>query len=233
MTRQPIPHDLMFEGQGVHAIALALLLAALAAASVVPGFFDGRFLGLSTGIWVFFAVADAIVHQVYVWLCWRLELHGQRLTRQFGDKAFRYFKIGFAVLIALRPLLAFALAWANRGTLPLTPWLGVLLGLALLAPGLYLMVSVRRYFGFDRAFGIDHFDASYREMPLVRGGIFKWTPNAMYVFGFLLLWAPALLFQSVAAMAAAAFSHGYIWVHFYCTERPDMRRIYGLSTSDS
>jgi len=25
----------------------------------------------------------------------------------------------------------------------------------------------------------------------------------------------------------AAFSHIYIWVHFYVTERPDMRRIYG------
>ena len=49
----------------------------------------------------------------------------------------------------------------------------------------------------------------------------------MYVFGFAILWVPALLFQSVAALIVAAFSHAYIWVHYYCTERPDMRRIYG------
>ena len=29
------------------------------------------------------------------------------------------------------------------------------------------------------------------------------------------------------ALAVALFQHAYIWVHYYCTEKPDMRRIYG------
>ena len=32
---------------------------------------------------------------------------------------------------------------------------------------------------------------------------------------------------SLAALAAAAFNHLYIWVHFYFTELPDIRFIYG------
>jgi hypothetical protein len=131
------------------------------------------------------------------------------------------------VLILLRPILIFTLGWANRGTLAIDPWLGDAASLVLFAPAVYLMYSVVHSFGIDRAFGIDHFDPAYRTASLVHRGIFRWTPNAMYVFGFFALWIPAFLFQSVAALAVAAFSHAYIWVHFFCTERPDMRRIYG------
>ena len=94
-------------------------------------------------------------------------------------------------------------------------------------PTVYLFYSVGRYFGFRRAFGIDHFDPAYRSMPMVRQGIFRYTSNGMYTFGFLILWIPALWFASSAALAVAAFSHLYIWVHYGCTELPDMRRIYG------
>ena len=45
----------------------------------------------------------------------------------------------------------------------------------------------------------------------------------MYVLGFFMLWVPAFLFQSTAAMVIAAFSHAYIWVHYYATEKPDMK----------
>ena len=130
-------------------------------------------------------------------------------------------------MIILRPILAFALGWSNRGTLAIDPVIGIVISAILLLPSAYLLYSIKRYFGFDRAFGIDHFDASYRDMPLVRQGIFTWTPNAMYVFGFFILWVPAFLFQSLAALMVAAFSHLYIWVHYYCTEKPDMERIYG------
>lgn len=92
---------------------------------------------------------------------------------------------------------------------------------------LYLFYSVHRYFGFRRAFGIDHFNASYRTMPFVRQGIFRYPSNGMYVFGFLLLWTAGLWFASVAGLAAALFNHFYIWVHYFATERPDMRRMYG------
>lgn len=78
-----------------------------------------------------------------------------------------------------------------------------------------------------RAFGADHFDPSMRSIPFVRGGIFRFTSNAMYVFGFLLLWVPALWWASAGALCAALFNHLYIWVHYYATERPDIVRIYG------
>ncbi len=216
-----------FEGQLLHLISLLILLAALFLCSNLPGFAQGSFLGLSTTAWAVLAAADAILHQVCVWICWRLELNGQRLTAILGGRSFRIYQVGFAILIVLRPILALALAWSNRGTLPIGVGVGVASGVVLLVPSLYLLYCVRKYFGFERAFGIDHFDASWRTGPLVREGIFSWTPNAMYVFGFLILWVPAFLFQSVAAIVLAGFSHLYIWVHYYCTEKPDLKRIYG------
>ena len=29
------------------------------------------------------------------------------------------------------------------------------------------------------------------------------------------------------ALVVALFSHAYIWVHYFCTDRPDMKLIYG------
>jgi len=103
---------------------------------------------------------------------------------------------------------------------------GQLWGVFILLSG-YLFYSVRTYFGFNRAYGIDHFDESYRHLPFVREGIFKYTSNAMYTFGFLVLWVPGLIFFSKAALLAACFNHVYIWVHYYTTELPDIRYIYG------
>lgn len=217
---------LFFEGQFTHLICLVFLLLALFSISQLPEFKSGLFLGISTTTWVTFAVTNTIVHQVYVWACWRSELYGGHVSRLFGERAFHIFQIGFAILIVMRPVLVFSLGWSNRGTLAIEPLFGYLISLILLAPSLYLIYCVHRYFGFTRAFGIDHFDDSYRNATLVRQGIFTWTPNAMYVFGFLFLWIPAFLFQSFAALIVAIFSHIYIWVHFYCTEKPDMRQIY-------
>ena len=64
-------------------------------------------------------------------------------------------------------------------------------------------------------------------MPFERRGIFRFSSNAMYVFGFLLLWVPGLWWNSSAALVVALFNHVYIWVHYFATELPDIRRIYG------
>jgi hypothetical protein len=66
-------------------------------------------------------------------------------------------------------------------------------------------------------------------MPFVRQGIFRFTSNGMYLYAFLLSWAIAIGFNSSAALAVAAFSHAYIWVHFYSTEKPAMEFIYTSS----
>lgn len=214
---------LILERQWLHAAALAVLIAALALAGGLDGAQEGRLWGLGTPAWVWLAVAIAVVHQVYVWLCWRIQLHGGWLTRALGDRAFPTYAAGFAVLGILRVVAVFLLAISNRDTLPVD--LTVLRVLAVLA--LYLFYSVKRYFSFKRAFGIDHFDVSYRSAPFVRKGIFRFTRNGMYTYGFLLLWVPALWYASLAALCVALFNHAYVWVHYYATELPDMKRIYG------
>jgi hypothetical protein len=61
----------------------------------------------------------------------------------------------------------------------------------------------------------------------VEGGIFRFTNNGMYVYGLMILYLPGLLLFSKAALIVALFNHIYIWIHYYCTERPDMKVIYG------
>ena len=49
----------------------------------------------------------------------------------------------------------------------------------------------------------------------------------MYTLAFLGLWTIALATNSRAALAACLFQHAYIWVHWYCTEQPDIRVLHG------
>jgi len=88
----------------------------------------------------------------------------------------------------------------------------ILVTLIALFLGLYAMFSVMRYFGMSRTGGGDHFDQSYRELPLVKEGIFRYTDNGLYVLAFLLFWATAIDFNSIAALVVVAFNHVYIRV---------------------
>ena len=78
----------IFEKQGLHAAGLALLLAACAGASQLPQVQQGQFLGIGSVRWLRISIFAAIALQVYVWLCWRLELHGRHLSRLLGEQAF-------------------------------------------------------------------------------------------------------------------------------------------------
>jgi hypothetical protein len=218
----------IFEGQALHAILLAILLGVCLWLSHFDAVGAGALWGVGARGWFWVALAIPVAHQFYVWFVWRTELHAGLMTHWLGAPAFSVYAVGFAVLGLARVASVFVLAAANAGTAGLDPTIGRVLAVIALMPALYLFYSVRRYFGFRRAFGIDHFEpAAARSLPFERRGMFRWTPNAMYVFGFLIGWAPALWWGSAAAIAAAAFNHLYIWVHYYATERPDMRRIYG------
>ena len=218
---------LIFERQWLHALGLIVLLAGCWWAAQWPAVRQGELWGLRTIDWYWIAILTAVLHQVYVWLCWRIQLHGKGLTAVLGAGAFPAFAFGFAVIGIARVVAMFALGFANRDSLALDPLTLKIAAVVALIPALYLFYSVKRYFTFRRAFGADHFDPSMRSMPFVRGGIFRFTSNGMYVFGFLLLWVPALWWASAGALVAALFNHLYIWVHYYATERPDMARIYG------
>ena len=188
---------------------------------------NGDLWGISTLTWATFAILAPIIHQCYVLVCWRSELHYQGLSRLFGKNGFKFYKTGFSILAFSRPVLIVLLAISSSMTLSVNSTFSYVLSGLLLIPAVYLFYSVKKYFGFDRAFGIDHFyPEEYRLKPFVDQGIFKYTRNGMYTFGFFLMWVPGFLLQSKAALLLALFSHLYIWVHYYFTELPDIKMIY-------
>ena len=216
----------LFEGQFIHLLALCALIGATAAVAQLPQMTQGELWGLTATTWLWIALGSAVAHQVYVWAVWRAELHYEAVTRLLGAKGFRIFQLIFAVL-GLSRFSIVALAVANRDQLAIPAFLRWPMAVLFIVLAGYLFYSVIRYFGFDRAAGLDHFDTDIRDAPLVDQGIFRFTSNGMYIYGFLILWVPGLILQSPAALVAAGFQHLYIWVHYFCTEKPDMEFIYG------
>jgi hypothetical protein len=158
-------------------------------------------------------------------MAWRLELLSSATSKAIG---FGGYVVCFFLLFGGRFISLFALAWMDHGSLHLQVLPRIILTGILSGLGVYAMYSVMRFFGMARAAGADHFDQRYRNMPFVREGIFRFTSNGMYLYAFLLFWAIAVGFSSSAALSVAAFSHAYIWVHFYVTEKPDMDYLYSL-----
>ena len=218
--------------QWLHLAALALLVP-ICWAFAAPALGDGQWLGLSDTEWFWASVIGAIVHQVIVAFVFRAQLGWSILTRLFGKADMIVWGIIFMPLLIARPILILGVAMADAGTAGLPRWFELTAGGALMVPAVYAAYSVGRYFGLDRALGGDHFRQRYREMPMVREGAFAWTSNAMYALVFLGLWSIALFTGSLAALAAALFQHAYIWVHYYCTELPDMDLIYNGSAQAS
>lgn len=203
-------------GQPLHLVCLVILLAATWGA--------WKYLGEPFPVAFWTAVAFPVVHQVFVWLAWRLELQSSAVSKGMG---FRVYLPLFFILFGGRFVSLLVLAWLDRGSLGLPAIPQAVITAILTALGIYTLYSTKFYFGLTRAAGADHFDPRYRDMPLVKQGIFRFTSNGMYIFGFLVFWAIAIGFNSAATVVVAAFSHIYIWVHFYATEKPDMNFLYG------
>ena len=218
----------IFEYQIWHLFSLIVMIFTLNLYLVSnPEVLSGTLWGITTKTWFWLAIAIPVIHQVYVWLIWRLELYQSTFTKRYGlARSFRIYSIGFSILFVSRLIAIIILAYSNKDTLHLNPVLTYALALLITPLVIYLFYSVKRYFTLERAYGIDHFDKHYNE-PYVKNGIFKYTDNGMYVFGLMILYLPGLLLLSEAALLAALFNHIYIWVHYYFTERPDMLEIYG------
>ena len=219
---------LIFEKQAYNYFALAILLAMVVFFSKSPGVYSGSLWGISTRVWFWLSICEVIVHQLYGWFVFRTELHLGLMRQWFGKQAFRIWAIFFVILLVFRFLLVFILGYSNRGTWNINPILGWGLTIIILIPAIYTFYSIKKYFTFKRGLGIDHFDPTYRQLGLVRQGIFKYTANAMYVFAAMMVWIPALIFASKAALISAFFNHAYLWVLYYTLELPDMRRIYAI-----
>ncbi len=221
-----LPASFLFEGQLQHLVLLAGLLPG-AFYMALPALNGSTWLGIPDTTWFSAAILVVTIHQITGWFVFRTQLIFSLFSRLFGKYDMAVWGSIFFPLFLLRPLLTLALGLADAGSLSSFRGLQVALGVILLAPVIYTGWSIEKYFGIPRALGGDHFRQHYREMPLVREGVFKYSTNAMYTFAFLLFWAIALLTGSRAALAVALFQHAYIWVHMYCTEDPDMRVIYG------
>ena len=217
MPSSPPP---LFKGQLLH---LAFLIVALPALNLLTDPPSTMWLGLEVSTWFALALAVPIAHQVYVWLCWRLELRSRFISERWG---FRVYAVGFFLLLGSRPATLLLLALADHDSLAMSVPLRWAVATPLILLTGYAMYSVARYFGFQRAAGIDHFDPSYRDEPRVTQGLFRWTNNAMYVFAVQGFWLFGILAASKLAMVAACFQSIYIWVHYFGTVRPDMDHIY-------
>lgn len=214
------PAPTLWAGQVRHLSGLLILLALVSLAWIK--------LGRPHAIAFWVAVAVPVLHQIFVWWAWRTELNSAHVSKTIG---FQLYLLLFFTLFAGRFLSLLCLAWLDRESLGLPASIQVPIACLLAVPGFYAMYSVHRYFGLARAAGADHFDKRYRDMPLINEGIFRFTSNGMYVYAFLLCWLIAIGFDSSAALTVAAFSHLYIWLHYFATEKPDLNFLYGASQS--
>jgi phospholipid methyltransferase len=221
--RATTPKMKMFQGQLQHVMLVVLITSGTV---TLLHNMDGSFLGLSTKIWAFTTIAVVLLHQSIVAIVFRLQLHFAVMTRLLGERALKIWGIIFMPLLLARPLLLLATGLSEYGSLAGPRTLQLLVGTLLVAIAAWGAHSVIKYFTIPRALGGDHFYDRYLNMPLVNQGAFKVTPNAMYGIIFLGLWGLALLTGSRNALVLALFQHGYIWVHMYCTEDPDMRILY-------
>ena len=181
-----------------------------------------KFIGISTLGWFMIAMSIPLIHQAYVWICWRSELCWKSISNTIG---FKGYLIVFFILIISR-LSAIVLCFVDYGSLYKPGWIAWILGLILFIPGAYTMYSVKKYFGFLRAAGADHFDPKYKDMPFENRGIFKWTPNAMYVFAIGIPFSFAVATGSQSMFIVAIHTYISIWLHYFCTEKVDFAVIY-------
>ena len=185
---------------------------------------SNEFLGISAKNWFLFAMSTPFLHQVFVWLCWRLELCWKTINNTIG---FKVYAIIFFIFLTIRPLFGIGLAFVDYGTWFTPGWIEWTISLIIFIPFIYTMYSVKKYFGFMRATGIDHFDPSYKDKPFEKRGIFKWSSNAMYTFAIALFFGFAVSAGSKAMFVFAAYTYIGVWLHYFCTEREDFKVIYG------
>ena len=91
------------------------------------------FLGISTLSWFMIAMSVPIIHQAYVWICWRSELCWQSISNTIG---FKGYVIIFFILIISR-LSAIVLCFVDYGSLYKPGILAWIISIILFIPGIY------------------------------------------------------------------------------------------------
>lgn len=211
-----------FERQGYHLVVWLVLGGLLVHAA------DGveaELWGLRASSWLALSWICAGLHQGWTAVFWRLALHGS--SAWVRERGFLPFRIGFVAFASVRMLALIPIALATPNTFEVPRALSFGLVVVTTPPILWGLWSVFRWFGITRTFGADHFDPEYRGGQLEQRGIFKYVSNPMYAVILLAIYHPALLVHSRLGLVAAAAHHAFVWTHYLCTERPDLREIYG------
>ena len=175
--------------------------------------------------WIAFSIP--IIHQLYVWICWRLQLYYNFINSTLGLRfGFFLYAIGFGILFVSRFIFVLLLAIGNQGSLEEFKIIFWILIVVICPVILYSFYSVKEFFGIKRAFGLDHFDPETHKLPMVNKGMYKYVSNSMYWFALLILFLPGLFYASLSGLLIAGFNYSFIWVHYFTVEKPDMRKIY-------
>ncbi len=177
--------------------------------------------------WVLFSWIFAGIFQAWIFIFWRLELYYGKIKKWFGNSGFPVFRAGFVLLGSLRLLPIIPISVLTGNTIEINNWISYALILITTPLILWCMYSVTFYFGINRLFGADHFYSKYREGTLEKRGIFKYLPNSIYTVMLLIFYHPGLFFHSSLGLLTALIHHIFVWVHFFCAEKPDMKEIYG------
>ena len=216
----------MFQYQFYHLAAYLILGVILITGTTFLPHDQKRLWGMTVMQWTIFSWIFAGPFQAWVVILWRLEYHSAFLSSRFGKNGFTIFRAGFVILALLRLLPLVPISLLTQGSLNIPRWIAWIIT-ALTTPfiiwGLY---SVFAYFGINRAFGGDHFFEKYREKTLVKKGTFKYIPNSMYTIVLLGLYHPGLMLMSTTGLLAALIHHLFVWVHYFCTEKPDIKVIH-------
>ena len=184
---------------------------------------SNAFLGIGAKSWFMFSMMTPLLHQGYVWLCWRSELCWKTISRTIG---FKVYAIVFFMLMIIR-LSSIVLCFADYGSWFTPGLIAWIVSVFIFIPFIYTLYSIKKYFGFLRATGIDHFEPDYKNIPFEKRGIFKWSSNAMYAFAIPVFFGFAISSGSKAMFIFAAYTYIGAWLHYFCTEKEDFKIIYG------
>jgi len=183
------------------------------------------FFGISVKNWFLFSMTTPLLHQGYVWLCWRSELCWKTISTTIGFKAYAV----IFIIIMISRLFSIGLCFADYSSWFNPGWIAWTISVLIFIPFIYTIYSIKKYFGFMRATGIDHFDPNYKNIPFEKRGIFKWSSNAMYTFATAVFFGFAISAGSKAMFVFAAYTYIGGWLHYFCTEKEDFKVIYGNS----
>ena len=224
------PMAKILQYQGRHLLAYVFLGALLFYCRSFYPQGEVRIGSLSTWQWVWFSWILAGNFQFWVALFWRLELYGGRINACMGGAGFQIYRSGYVVFGLLRFLALVPIALTSRQSAAVPSWVSLPFLSVTIPMSLWGLYCAAAYFGITRASGADHFDPAYRRKDLEKRGIYRYIPNVMYTVVVLAVYHPGLVWQSAPALIAAAAHHAFVWVHYFCTEKPDMQVIYGSRT---